>query len=103
MLNFGFEATAAERAFDAAIGVKKRLRADLLGGRAFDARDDAEDDGFGGVRGLGESLEDEIFHGVPIVLVLVLAIGFAIFLLAIFASLFFVRANRRRGIAGLAE
>ena len=62
MLDFGLQAAAAQRAFDAAIGIKERLGADLLRAGTFDAGDDAERDRFTAARGLREGLEDDVSH-----------------------------------------
>src|SRR5579859_2804273 len=63
LLDFGFQAAAAERAQDAAIGIKQRLRADLLRAGTFHRGDDAQGRRLAAARGLRERLEDGVLHG----------------------------------------
>ena len=56
ILDFRFEAAAAHRPGDPAIGVKKRLRPDLLRARSLGFRDDPERDRFFRFRRGGQGL-----------------------------------------------
>ena len=62
-LRLGFQAAAAERAFDFAVGIKQRLGPEFLRAGTFHAGDDAERDGFAIAGGGGKRLEDGIGHG----------------------------------------
>ena len=64
LLDFGFEAAAAHRTFDAAIRVENCFCTDLLRARAFDAGDDPQRDWFAVTRGLREFLEYGVLHAV---------------------------------------
>ena len=61
LLNLGFEASAPEGAFDAAIGIKQGFSANFLRAGTFDAGDDAQHDGLAGTRRLSQGLKDN-FH-----------------------------------------
>jgi hypothetical protein len=62
LLDFRLQATAAERATDAAILIKQRLGPDLLRTRATRAGNQREHNPFAAARGVRQSLEDEVFH-----------------------------------------
>ncbi len=62
MLDFRFQATAAQRAFDAPVRIKERLGADLLGAGTLGAGDDTECHWFTAARGFREGLENDVSH-----------------------------------------
>src|SRR6185503_7725648 len=64
LLDFRLQAATAERAVDAAVREKNRLRADLLRAGTLDAGNDPQRHAFARARGVGEGLEDDVFHAV---------------------------------------
>src|SRR6185437_24987 len=62
LLNFRLQTAAAESPLDAAIAIKKSLRANFLRAGTFNVDDDSQRDGFAAPCSIGQGLEDNVFH-----------------------------------------
>lgn len=76
LLNFRLQATAAEGAVNAAIGIKQGLRADFLRAGTFDAGNERERDRFAGARGVRQGLKYEMLHSACVLGIKIMPIGF---------------------------
>src|ERR1700674_3305428 len=66
LLDFSFQATAAQRAVQAAVGIKQRLGPDLLRAGSFDAGDERQRDGFAAAGSIRQGFKDDVLHALDL-------------------------------------